>query len=89
MQLVEDLSPFFADFGDAGALSGVPVRVIYDAPGTLVSGINTEQPSCTLPSASVPASVFRQPLVIPQGSFLVERADPDGTGITRLWLSKA
>jgi hypothetical protein len=93
MSFTEDLTPFFADFGDDGTLVGQPVRGIYDAAYLLApmgaSGISAAQPAFTLASASVPAQVFQALLVIPQGSFKVIESQPDGTGVTVLILQKA
>ena len=90
---VEDLDAFFADFGVAGTLAGQPVRVIYDSPFIFEplggNGIGATSPQATIKSSSVPASVFGAALVIPQGSFTVREAQPDGTGITRLQLTAA
>jgi hypothetical protein len=89
MAFAETLSVFLADFGDAGTLAGQPVRGIFDAPGLSQLGIQAAEPQFQLPSASVPSSVFDTTLVIPQGSFKVREAVPDGTGMTLLLLTKA
>jgi hypothetical protein len=89
MAFAETLSVFLADFGDAGTLAGQPVRGIFDAPSSPSLGIQAAEPQFQLPSASVPASVFDTTLVIPQGSFKVREAVPDGTGMTLLLLTKA
>ena len=90
---VEDLARFFVDFGDDGTLAGQPVRGIYDAPFIVepmgAAGMLAAEPSFRLASSSVPGSVFGAALVIPQGSFTVREAHPDGTGLTTLVLSKA
>jgi hypothetical protein len=43
--------------------------------------------SVRIKSASVPGAIFGATLVIPQGTFKVREARPDGTGITTLSLS--
>jgi hypothetical protein len=88
MPFAEDLSVFVAEFGDAGTLAGQPVRGIFDQPAGAQLGMAVTEPQFQLPSASVPASVFGAALVIPQGSFTVREALPDGTGMTLLLLSK-
>jgi hypothetical protein len=88
MEFVEDLTPFFAQFGDAGTLSGVSVRGIFDAAGTAQLGITSAEPQFQLPSASVPAAIFDATLIIPAGTFKVREAIPDGTGLTLLVLTK-
>lgn len=90
MAFVEDFSIFLADFGVDGTLAGAAVRVIFDSPaGTDLGGVTTTQPQAQIASVSVPAAVFGADLVIPQGSFTVREALPDGTGMTLLLLSEA
>lgn len=92
MTFVEDLTPFFADFGDDGTLDGQAVRVIFDAPvvGQLGGvGMLAGVTQVTVPTASVPASPEGRTLVIPQGTFTVREHLPDGTGMTVLTLTKA
>lgn len=88
MPFVEDLSIFVADFGDVGLLAGASVRGIFDAAGAAQLGISTTGPQFQLPSAQVPAAVFDATLVIPQGTYKVAEAIPDGTGMTLLVLTK-
>ena len=88
MAFVEDLVSFFADFGVAGTLSGVPVRGIFDAAGSAQLGIQAADPQFQLPSASVPAAVFDATLIVPAGTYKVREAIPDGTGMTLLVLTK-
>lgn len=92
MSFAEDLTPLFADFGDAGTLAGDPVRVIFDNPTEQQLGgvgIASAQPQVQIATASVPASVYGAALIIPQGSFTVRERFDDGTGLTVLALSKA
>jgi hypothetical protein len=89
MSLVENLSPFFADFGDAGTLAGAPVRGIFDAAVRDQLGVLAADPSFQLPTAQVPANAFGAALVVPQGSYTVREHLPDGTGMSLLLLSKA
>lgn len=93
MAFAENLVPFFAEFGDDGTLAGSPVRVLYDSPYIEASmgsaGMGALDPSVRIKSASVPGSIFGATLVIPQGTFKVREARPDGTGVTTLILSAA
>ena len=93
MAFAEDLSLFFADFGDDGTLAGQPVRVIFDGPGSPQAlggvGMVAAQPSVTIATAQVPTSVFEAALVIPQGAFTVREHLPDGTGMSTLLLTNA
>lgn len=87
----EDLTPLFADFGVDGTLADVAVRVIFDGPGSPESlggaGIVAGQPSVTIATEQVPASVFDAELIIPQGTFKVREHLPDGTGVSVLTLT--
>jgi len=89
MAFVEDLTPLFADFGDAGTLNGVAVRVIFDTPTDQQLGgvqLTASVPQVQIATASVPASVVGMTLVIPQGSYTVRERQDDGTGISLLLL---
>lgn len=89
MPFVEDLTPLFADFGDAGTLAGEPVRVIFDDPtGESVGAVSARQPQVQIATASVPASVHGATLVIPQGTYKVRECERDGTGLSLLRLSR-
>lgn len=90
MAFTEDLTPLFADFGDAATLDGVAVRVIFDAPveqqlGEALSAV----PQVQIATASVPASVEGKALVCPQGSYTVRQHIADGTGLSLLLLRGA
>lgn len=87
----EDLRIFFADAGVDGTLAGQPVRVLFDSPADemLGGGLIAQQPQVLIATASVPADVEGEPLVIPQGSFTVRAHLPDGTGMSTLHLTKA
>jgi hypothetical protein len=85
----EDLSVFVAEFGDAGTLSGQPVRGIFDSPALNRGDVTVAEPQFELPSAQVPAAAMGLALVLPQGSFVVREALPDGTGMTLLLLTAA
>ena len=84
----EDLSLFLADFGQSGTLAGAPVRVIYSDPAETDLGIRAAGPQAEIPTAQVPAQSFGAQLVIPQGTFTVREALPDGTGMTLLLLQR-
>lgn len=91
MSFVEDLTPFFADFGVDGTLAGSPVRVIFDEPGRPQLGgvgMAARDPQVQIATASVPASYLNAALVIPQGSFKVLEHLPDGTGLSTLMLKR-
>lgn len=92
MAFVEDLTPYFADFGDAGTLAGEAVRVIFDAPMDQQlpgAGMVSAQPQVQIATASVPSGVDGATLVIPQGTFVVREHTADGTGLSLLMLQRA
>ena len=86
MAFVEDLTPLFADFGDAGTLAGQPVRVIFDVPMQDQLGVLSSAPQVQIATASVPSSVEGSTLVIPQGTYTVREHMADGTGVSVLYL---
>ena len=67
MAFVENIAPFFADFGDSATLAGVAARVIFDGPGGQFLGLSIEAPSVQIASASVPADYAGVSLVIAAG----------------------
>ena len=89
----EDLTAFFADFGVSATLNGTAVVGVYDngyalgAAGML--GVASTQPTLTLPTAQVPANPVGQPVAVAGKSYLVAEHQPDGTGISRLFLEAA
>ena len=92
MAFVEDLTPYFADFGVDGTLHGAAVRVIFDAavaPQLGGAGMLAAGPQAQIATASVPASPAGKVLVIPAGTFTVREHLPDGTGLSVLTLTKA
>jgi hypothetical protein len=88
----EDLTPYFADFGDAATLAGVAVRVIFDGPGGTANGMTIEAPQVQIASASVPATYKGAALVISTGrgagNYKVREHLPDGTGLSLLSLTE-
>lgn len=88
MPFVEDMSPFFnaAEFATPAQFGGVEISVIFDAPHAAPFGdaLDTDAPTCLLPSS---AGVQRGDSITIAGThYRVERAEPDGTGTTRLTL---
>lgn len=92
MPFAEDLTPYFADYGEDGTLAGVAVRGIFDAPAAQQLGgvgMAAEPPQFTLPTASVPADNYGLALVLDRGSYTVREHVPDGTGLSILLLTEA
>lgn len=69
---------------------GAQVAVIFDMPGVVASvgpmGMQTEAPACTVASEALPADIVGQPITIGAMAFTVTAHEPDGTGMSRLWL---
>lgn len=93
MALVEDLSVFFADFGEAATLDGAAVRVIFDNPvGQQLGGVGmlAAQPQVQIATADVPADVEGLTLELDSGAtYTVREHTSDGTGISLLLLRAA
>ncbi len=99
MAFVEDVSPFFADFGTpptAGVpdrLDGAPVRGIFNGPySAALGGIVTAEPTYTLPTVQASAVTTASLLVLSNGvTYRVRDIRPDGTdgtGVTELALER-
>ena len=94
MAFVEDLTPFFSDFGDDGVLSGQPVRGLLDNPvrelcGNLGGGIVATEVSFLLPEAQVPSTIYGAALTVLGVNYTVRESLPDGNGLARLFLTNA
>ncbi len=91
--MVEDLSPFFADFAVTATVDGASVSAIFDngyqasAVGAL--GMASSMPTLTLPTASVPASPVGKAVVVAGISYTVAEHQPDGSGVSTLVLERA
>ena len=93
MAIKECLSIFFADWGTTVTLAGKDVVAIFDAAALTArvgpSGMEVTQPAITLQTADVPPAWLRASCVVPGvGSFRAMDHDPDGTGMSVLWLEK-
>lgn len=84
----EDLAPFFStdEFATQATIGGDPVRVIFEQPFAEPFGaaLETTQPQCWAPSASVATVRQGAVVVIGGNTYKVERIEPDGTGISRI-----
>lgn len=91
MAFTEDLTPFFAEFGDDATLAGAGVRVIFDGPGGNALGMGIEGPVVQIASADVPTAYRDAALVIAAGrgagTYKVREHTPDGTGVSLLALT--
>ena len=99
--MVEDLSVFFADWSEEATIDGVPLLVIYGAPGeSLLGGVgmSSDKPRALAQSADVPARgvpdadpvlVFATVTAVRLiKRWYVREQLPDGTGLTSLVLAK-
>ncbi len=88
--LVEDFALFFANFGVAGTLAGVPVRGILDSASDVVEGdVVTQRPTFLLqPGAASPAP--GQALTLGAVSYTVRQvlAEPPDGALSRLVLAR-
>lgn len=90
MAFLEDLTPFFstAEFADLATIGGADVRVIFEQPYADPFGpvVDSTQPQCWAPSASVQHAHQGTPVLVGGSAYTVERIEPDGTGISRITL---
>lgn len=93
MAFVENLAPYFADFGEAATLGGQAVRGIFDnghqAATVGALGMAATQPVFTMPSADVPPAPVGSVLVVRGAPYTVVEHRPDGTGVSELLLEEA
>ena len=95
MAFTETLSPFFDadDFAESVVIDGVSVSAIFDnawaQAGIGVVGAATADPVLTLPDASVPLEPGGRPVVVRGVAYRIVRVEPDGTGVSTLFLQRA
>jgi hypothetical protein len=90
MALAETPALFLADFGQAGALAGADVTVMFDTDTIDADGVLTQQPSVLLTSAQAPSAAAGQAVVTGGVTYTVRqvlREPPDGV-FTRLVLAR-
>ena len=87
----EDFTPFFAEFATPATIGGLAVQVIFEAAYSNPFGgaVDATQPTCWAPSASVSHAVQGTSASIGGVGYVVERVEPDGTGISRITLYQA
>lgn len=87
--IVEDISAFFADFGQATTVAGQAVTAIFDNAYALSGvgiGMAASLPRLTCASADLPASPVGSAVVIGADTYTVAEHHADGTGISTLLL---
>ena len=95
MAFTEDMTAFFTigEFASTATLDGLPVAAIFDADYAQGQvgpyGMASSQPSLTLSTTSVPTNPVGLPVVIKGLDYLVASHEPDGTGVSRLYLELA
>lgn len=94
MPFVEDVSLYFAEFGNPATLDGAAVQVIFDAPteqdfAGVGGGVLVSLPQVHLATSSVPASPEGKTLVLDSLSYVVREHIPDGSGVSLLMLTAA
>lgn len=82
-----------ARLGSAVLLDAVTVQARFDSAYALGSvgdiGMASNAPSLVLLSSDTPVDPVGLPVLVDGVSYLVASHEPDGTGMTRLWLEKA
>jgi hypothetical protein len=89
--ITSDLAAFFTttDFATAAILwDGTGINVIFDNSFVDAQGVEVLQPVIHAKSADVTALVHGDPLVIEGTVYYIRGIQPDGTGVTRLVMSK-
>jgi hypothetical protein len=91
MAFVENLTPFFADFGTAATLSGSPLRAIVDTESVVEFDTVTQGPSALVKTSDSAAAAPNQTFVANAITYSVRevrRQPPDGL-LTRLVLARS
>lgn len=93
MAFVEDLSLFFADFGEVCTLAGATVRAIVDTSAIedTAAGIVTQGPSALLTTAQASAAAPGQAFTAAGVTYTVRQVlpEPPDAAFTRLVLARA
>lgn len=93
MAFSEDLSPFFADFGQSATLAAVAVTAIVDTASEVEEepGVVTQAPTALMKTSEASSAAPGQAFVASSVTYTVRRVlrePPDGV-LTRLILSRA
>lgn len=87
MAFAEILPGYFTDFGVDAVVGGLTVRGIFDNEYQDVFGVvSGTRPMFQCASQDVADIVVGDVFELPSGSFSVAEIQPDGTGLTRLFL---
>lgn len=93
MAFSEDLTPFFADFGQAATLNGSAVTAIVDTASEVAdeAGVVTQAPTATMKTSEASSAAPGQSFVASSVTYTVRRVlreSPNGV-LTRLILARA
>lgn len=91
MDFVEDLTPYFAQFGQSATLAGAPLRAIVDSETVTDFDALTQSPTAVVKTADAGSAAAGQAFVSAAISYTVRqvlRQPPDGA-LTRLVLARA
>lgn len=86
---VENLAPFFADFGVSAQIGdpATAVTVIFDDSAEDSFGlVATTAPTLLLPTDALPPVSIGSPVVVAGASYTIAALHPDGTGVTQIRL---
>jgi hypothetical protein len=92
MSFAEDLSVFFSDFAVVAsfAIAGMPktARVNLECPAVEPFGaeVDATAPACIGTTEALGGLKRGSPITVDGKLYVVERSEPDGTGVTRLVL---
>lgn len=93
MDFTADIGAMLDDFGTTVTLNGSSVRAVFDnayAQGTVGPiGMGGTQPVLTLATSDVPASPVGKTCVVGATTYTVASHEPDGTGVSVLFLEAA
>lgn len=92
MDFAADLPAMLKDFGVGAVVDGVSMSVIFDNAyirADVGTGMATTSPAITLPTASVPASPRGKAVAVGGVNYKVAAHEPDGTGMSVLFLELA
>lgn len=88
----EDLTPFFADFGEMVSLGVGPLKAIFDnghqAASLLGVEFESRNPVLYVKTADLPADAHDLPVTVRGVEYEVINVEPDGTGLSVLQLRR-
>ncbi len=90
MSFLEDLTPFFTDYGTSATVGAVSAMGIFDNLFAATMGFTAgTSPVLIVKAADVPAVAQGTAVTISAASYTVTAIEPDGTGLVLLRLQEA